>query len=120
MKNAFQNVLNIERTVCWTNSKCALVWIVEGREHKQFVQNRVDEVLDLTNPNEWNHCPGEDKPADIATRGLFPTSLVENKLWWEGPPWLKLSDKHWPSSEIKSESPPEECWKEAKVKHLPP
>ena len=71
------------------------------REHKQFVQNRVDEVLDLTNSNEWNHCPGEDNPADIATGGLFPTGLVENKLWWE----LKLSDKHWPSSEIKLENP---------------
>ena len=34
--------------------------------------------------------------------------------------WLKLSDKHWPSSEIKLENPPEECWKEMKVKHLPP
>ena len=120
VKNAFQNVLNIERTVCWTGSKCASFWIMGGREHKQFIQNRVDEVLDLTNPNEWNHCPGEENPAGIATRGLFPTSLVENKLWWEGPPWLKLSDKHWPSSEIKLESPPEECWKEVKVKHLPP
>ena len=52
VKNAFQNVLNIERTVCWTDSKCALFWIMGGREHKQFIQNRVDEVLDLTNPNE--------------------------------------------------------------------
>ena len=57
VKNAFQNVLNIERTVCWTDGKCALFWIMGGREHKQFVQNRVDEVLDLTNPNKWNHCP---------------------------------------------------------------
>ena len=31
VKNAFQNVLNIERTVCWTDSKCALFWTVGGR-----------------------------------------------------------------------------------------
>ena len=36
---ALSNVLQIRERVCWTDSKCALYWITNGKEHKQYVQN---------------------------------------------------------------------------------
>ena len=30
------------------------------------------------------------------SRGLTPSRLISCKLWWQGPPWLKLSPQEWP------------------------
>ena len=35
-------------------------------------------------------------PVDCASRGLSPLELI---LWWEGSPWLKLSQAQWPTVE---------------------
>ena len=33
-------------------------------------------------------CGGTDNPADCASRGIFPSELLEHSLWWNGPSWL--------------------------------
>ena len=35
-------------------------------------------------------------PEDCASRGLFPSELVQHSLWWDGPQWLKQSPADWP------------------------
>jgi hypothetical protein len=40
---------------------------------------------------------GEQNPPDWASRGLYPKELIDHKLWWHGPPWLRLSPSDWPS-----------------------
>ena len=37
----------------------------------------------------WHHCPGKTNPAGIRSRGELPESLENDKLWWNGPRWLK-------------------------------
>ena len=37
---------------------------------------RVDETLKLTDGIECRHCPGEDNPADLDTRGITPSRCV--------------------------------------------
>ena len=32
--------------------------------HPAFIANRILEILDSTEPNHWNHCPGQLNPAD--------------------------------------------------------
>ena len=71
---ALSNVLQIRERVCWTDSKCALYWITNGKEQKQYVQNRVDQISALTKTNEWRHCPGPENPSDLGSRGHYRLS----------------------------------------------
>ena len=71
-----------------TDSKTAYYWIKNGKEHKQFFQNRVDEVLQNSDPDKWFHVPGIDNPADIGTRRALTSEIENNDLWWHGPSWL--------------------------------
>ncbi|XP_012539662.1 uncharacterized protein LOC105838537 [Monomorium pharaonis] len=36
----------------------------------------------------YTFVPGNENPADLATRGLTPIQLSEHPTWWAGPPWL--------------------------------
>ncbi|XP_035214425.1 uncharacterized protein LOC118188168 [Stegodyphus dumicola] len=67
----------------WSDSKVTLYWIKgSSRRWKSFVQNRVDEIQKLTNPDSWFYCSTKDNPADLLTRGVSASSLVNNSKWW--------------------------------------
>ena len=94
----------------WTDSTIVLSWI-EGnpRCFKTYVGNRVADILELTTSDCWRHVSGSENPADCASRGLFPSELIDHDLWWEGPDWLKLPSSHWPSQScIQHKTVPEE------------
>ena len=71
--------------------------------------------MQLIPPDRWNHVDSLDNPADCASRGLFPSELIQHELWWNSPDWLKLSHTHWPiqsptpSSESSSEEERSAC-----------
>ena len=67
----------------------AMHWIrSEASKWKMFVSNRVSEILTLTCPSRWRHCPGKQNPADKGTRGISAKALVEISDWTSGPKWL--------------------------------
>ncbi|GFX32204.1 integrase catalytic domain-containing protein [Trichonephila clavipes] len=70
-----------------------------------FVGNRVKEIRDLTNIDDWRHVPGEVNPADLATQCCDWSDLLISK-WWECPGWLYSDEESWPCSEV-SETPDE-------------
>ena len=87
----------------WTDSMVVLGWIQgDPRRFKPFVANRVTRLLENTTPQAWRHVHGSDSPADCASRGLFPSELVQHKLWWNGPVWLTKNPSEWPQ-------PPTSC-----------
>ncbi|GFT69597.1 uncharacterized protein TNCV_1298231 [Trichonephila clavipes] len=50
----------------WTDSKIVLFWIKgSSKRWKQFVANRVQEISELTDPDSWFHCSGQDNPSDF-------------------------------------------------------
>ena len=59
------------------------------RRFKMYVGNRIAQNMDLTSPDCWNHVISEENPADCASRGMFPSEILEHQLWWKGPKWLK-------------------------------
>lgn len=82
VKKALESQLEISRVKHWLDSKTALCWIQNRGEWKQFVRHRVNEMLKFSNKKDWGHCPGEENPADIGSRGTLGSKLKEEKLWW--------------------------------------
>ena len=79
------NILQIPNSNihAWTDSLVVLSWLRRNpRRFRTFVGNRVSEVIESVPPNRWQHVKGIDNPADPASRGLFPTELMKNGLWW--------------------------------------
>ena len=71
----------------WTDSSCVLLWIRNASpSHPRFVQNRVNEIKGVE--GVWRHCPGDDNPADLGSRGVSVPKLLKARVWWHGPVWL--------------------------------
>ncbi|UYV67785.1 hypothetical protein LAZ67_5002051 [Cordylochernes scorpioides] len=114
VKTVYDNLpLTINEIYLWSDSTIALCWInSEPCRWKTFVANRVAEIHRLVS-GVWCHVDGRQNPADCASRGIFPSDLVEHPLWWNGPPWLIE-----PALEIKKfiNSSKEEFKEEEKIK----
>ena len=82
----------------WGDAKVALFWINNGDEdrYKEFVRNRVIKIRSITSSIPWNHVPGEENPADLPTRGINPSELIDNMFWLNGPAWLEKDQAEWP------------------------
>ena len=81
----------------WTDSTIVLSWLSGSpRRFKPFVGNRVSNIMELIPPDRWSHVKSANNPADCASRGLFPSELLTHMLWWDGPPWLRLTETAWP------------------------
>ncbi|KAF8797168.1 hypothetical protein HNY73_001462 [Argiope bruennichi] len=80
----------IKERYLWTDSTIVLSWINRPPSKGNiFIQNRVNNILNLTSVSDWYHIPGKLNPADCATRGLFPEQLKNASYWWNGPDWIK-------------------------------
>ena len=72
----------------WTDSKVVLGYIQnDARRFHVFVANRVQEIRSSSQINQWHHIPGDENPADHASRGLFASDLM-NSNWFSGPSFL--------------------------------
>lgn len=87
--------------LCFTDSTTVLSWLhMPPHQLKTYISNRVVQILDVLPPNVWKHIPGKYNPADMASRGLNPVQLVENKFWWNGPEFLTLPCSQWPKGDF--------------------
>ena len=85
----------------WTDSTIVLNWLSGSpRRFKTYVGNRVSSIIEDIPPDRWHHVNGIENPADCASRGLFPSELLEHELWWEGPYWLQSELSEWPKHSI--------------------
>ena len=73
----------------WTDSIVCLSWIKAfDKEYKTFVQNRLNEIRELSNIEKWTYVKTNSNPADMLTK--FSTDLFRpNSFWWERPQFLK-------------------------------
>ncbi|UYV84382.1 hypothetical protein LAZ67_X001975 [Cordylochernes scorpioides] len=82
---------NIDEQFYWTDSKIVLASITsESKKWQIFVANRVAKIQDLIAAHSWQYISGKQNPADLATRGILPSCLINSKLRWHGPVWLTL------------------------------
>jgi hypothetical protein len=85
----------------WSDSAVTLTWIT-NRKHTgiEFIDSRLRFIWKHTNVSQWRHCPTQDNPADIASRGMPASELIHCKLWLHGPDWLQLGPHHWPRTTV--------------------
>ena len=96
IQSALSSQMKLDGVRYWLDSKTALCWIRNHGEWKQFVKHRVNEILQLTNKNEWAYVSTHENPADIRSRGVLASQLKDNQLWWNGPTWLLEKPNNWP------------------------
>ena len=114
VRKAIEPVIPISAIYYWTDSITTLYWIQgTSKEFKQFVENRVAEIRELSDVEGWRHVPGKSNPADLPSRGVRLEDLADNSLWWNGPTWLHESEEHWP--QFKNAEPDEAAEKEMKL-----
>lgn len=94
-----QNALKIPADAFfWTDSTCVLRWLQSPpTTWVTFIANRVSKIQSVTEGYHWRHVPGTENPADLISRGLLPSEILNNSLWWNGPSWAKMDTEKWPS-----------------------
>ena len=60
VRKALEVRVETEEIRYWSDSKTALCWIENRGEGKQFICQRANEILKLTDKTEWGHCPGKE------------------------------------------------------------
>ena len=88
----------IKDRVCLIDSQVALFWILSTHSQlKQWVRNRVVEILRLTVKDYWYYIDSKNNMADIATRrGAKLLDVGDGSVWITGHDWAKLSKDQFP------------------------
>ena len=90
-------VVHLREVYCWTDETGVLNWIKgTNKEYKQLIENRLREILKLTQPKSWAYVSSSSNPADTSTREMTVQELINCDLWWYGPPWHSQPPEVWP------------------------
>ena len=89
--------LSVAKTVFWTDSMITLFSIHnETKRFQTYVANRLNEIREKTDKEQWRHCPGKLNPADDCSRGLDAQQFLDNERWLKGPNFLWGAEREWP------------------------
>ena len=81
----------------WSDSTIVLQSLrASSKKFPTFSRTRLQKILTHTNACDWNFVGTKVNPADKLTRGMSAKQLLRDKLWFEGPEFLKLSPELWP------------------------
>ncbi len=73
----------IHDVYAWTDSTIVLSWVNKSPTNlKVFVANRIASIQDVIPPRQWRHVRSKDNPADLASRGVSTSDLLNSTLWW--------------------------------------
>ena len=89
--------LSQEPCTFWTDSTAVLQYVRgTARRYKTFVENRIALIQSSSLPSQWRHVGTKFNPANLASRGVDPRSLISCHEWFEGPQFLWLQYSAWP------------------------
>lgn len=93
------NMIRFRSINAWSDSQIALTWITSSPHRwKTFVANRVAYIQENLSPSCWRYISSSQNPADCASRGLFPSELLSQDVWFHGPSFLLDSNETWNTS----------------------
>lgn len=90
--------LHINSYNYWCDSTIVLGWIKSSKQHllKPYVFNRIQEIIQTSEPSTWRYVPTNLNPADIGSRSASAAQLENCSLWWTGPSFLLQDEQAWP------------------------
>ena len=96
--------INCVDEVFWTDSKVVLGYITNTvKRFKTFVANRVQQIKEKTDVQQWRYVPTKENPADDVSRGLNATRENSSSRWFQGPRFLWQEDKIWEKQTVNEE-----------------
>lgn len=99
----------------WSDSLIVLQYIKnDTKRFKTFVANRISEIRQSSDPDQWHYVPSALNPADDATRGLPVGVLSSDHRWFTGPAFLRDAEHMWPSQALLNSTVLSECDTEVK------
>ena len=77
---------------------------------REFMGNRVAEILDSTVVEQWYHVKSKQNISDLGTRNNSSTDDISPESEWQnGNSWMYLAIEQWPiTQDISHEKAPEE------------
>ncbi|XP_008178571.1 uncharacterized protein LOC103307898 [Acyrthosiphon pisum] len=88
--------LSIKDIQLWTSSMVVLGWFKSQISRlKTYVANRINQIMEITESEQWRHVRIDENPADILSQGVTPRELQDKVLWWYGPHWLAEEENQW-------------------------
>lgn len=76
----------------WTDSTVVLGYInSDAKRFHVYVANRIQQIRDCTQPDQWHYVRSEDNPADYASRGMSADKLLKADMWLNGPSFLWMN-----------------------------
>ena len=81
----------------WTDSSTVLSSLKRPAfKQPVYVTHHINYFIFKTPAKQWRYVGTTHNPADLLSRGVLPSDLLHDELWWKGPPWLVLSPAEWP------------------------
>ena len=88
---------HIDESFLGTDSSIAYSWIQNtSKEYPTFVQYRVKEIRESTEPHTWKLVDSVHYPADIGSRGCSAIELSSDSPLLKGPDFLYLPESQRP------------------------
>lgn len=76
-------------TLLYSDSQIVLAWIKSGNvKSNVYANNRVKQIVELTDQTQWGFVRTCDNPADLLSRGVLPHKMQQSELCWHGPTYL--------------------------------
>ena len=83
----------IHRTVFWSDSNVVLQYVNnESRRFHTFVANRIAEIRETSDPDQWRKVSTHRNPADACSRGKSVAELLSDPCWLKGPDFLRQEE----------------------------
>ncbi|XP_055385904.1 uncharacterized protein LOC129614945 [Condylostylus longicornis] len=87
----------IDETYLWTDSQIVLSWKKgEPSSFKTYVAHKLVVIHEKSTINQWNYVATKNNPADIISRGMSASRIIDSELWFPGPKFLTLQEDQWP------------------------
>ena len=86
----------------WTDSTTVIAWINSPEKQKCYCANKINEILSISEAQQWHHIPVKQNPADHATRGIRLQDVEQ--LWLQPPDFLLIPESDWLQSKLQDDA----------------